>query len=681
MRTILLASLTLTLSLGAQGYVNVWTNYLDYAGDDYSCAVGMDGKYNVYVGGRINTGTWDMWTVVKYSSNGATLWMDTIPAQGSSGSNVWGIAVEQDGDAYVTGYTSVGDTIYWLTVKYDPQGNIVWGDTIKNELGRAITLDKDGNVYAAGNGGGYWITIKYDSTGNILWKDSLQMRGYPKGIVLDDSNNLYLTGVLGSYVASDMLTLKYNTERSIVWMDTIDVSDYDNAEDIAVDRWGNLYVTGYVYNSDIAYYDPYTIKYDAAGNVLWIREESSGLGYGVGVDTLGKVYVAGAVFVLSALETRWLFIQYDTSGNLIEMDTLDQGDGSEAWGIDVDQAGNYALTGYALAPGTTAAWCTDLYLKYRDVCIDTCLSPLVISPLYDYTPIVRVHNGSYEITEDFDVNATTDTSGVILYSSTYSIDGSSPGDTVDISLSPWSDIPHEITSARLRFTILHESGYDMVPDNDVMSITLYIRPVIDSAVAYDGTTPGSGIDDDDYVALYFSHPMNQIAMDASSIDSLLSLSGGHTWLDGSGLIGNITWSADGKVLYVFLTTTDSPPTISVGDTITPDDTLMDIYGFSCIDPVVITGSFGPAQGVLCKEGFILEVADINTGRISFIYTVPTDEPYRIILYGVDGRLAEEIKGEGKGTYHKEISHIPPGVYFLRLEQGEGVISRRVILLK
>lgn len=125
----------------------------------------------------------------------------------------------------------------------------------------------------------------------------------------------------------------------------------DEALDIAVDAAGNVYVTGNGFNT-AGNLDAITIKYDANGNQLWVRNYdrgASGNDYGkaIEVDAAGNVYVTGfstsATNMLDALT-----IKYDAAGTQQWASFYDGADHKmdEGRSIAVDANGNVFICGY-----------------------------------------------------------------------------------------------------------------------------------------------------------------------------------------------------------------------------------------------------------------------------------------------------------------------------------------------
>ena len=128
----------------------------------------------------------------KLSASGSNLWTNNYPLAPVDASAATSIAVDSANNCYVTGYSpgtnSLNDIV---TIKYGPNGNQVWlqrynGPGNGNDVGNAIAVDNNGNVYVAGYdtttaGGTEMVLIKYSpitvkkqANGTIL----LQAQGY-----------------------------------------------------------------------------------------------------------------------------------------------------------------------------------------------------------------------------------------------------------------------------------------------------------------------------------------------------------------------------------------------------------------------------------------------------------------------------------------------------------------------
>jgi hypothetical protein len=127
----------------------------------------------------------------------------------------------------------------------------------------------------------------------------------------------------------------------------------DEAFDIAVDGSGNVYVTGYSYDSETGF-DYATMKYLPNGDTAWMRRYN-GLGNctdrasAIAIDGTGNVYVTGVTDYEepSGTSADYATIKYSADGNLNWIRTYN-GPGKStdrASAIAVDGSGNVCVTG------------------------------------------------------------------------------------------------------------------------------------------------------------------------------------------------------------------------------------------------------------------------------------------------------------------------------------------------
>ena len=303
--------------------------------NDSGKAITLDTFGNVYVTGYSYGGgeTREDYVTIKYNSNGRQLWVQRYsgpsgpPYSGYDVANA--IAVDSLGCVYITGYSDGGATSYdYATIKYDTDGNRQWverynGSGDKYDYAHAIALDGSSSVYVTGyseNNGTKqdYATIKYDSSGNQLWvriyNGPANNNDRASSILVDSSDNVYVTGYSYEWGTSlDYTTIKYDFEGNEVWVATYDgpsypgnvVSDTSDTESsipkvygpdndcdyayaMAMDKSGNIYVTGSSYSYETRY-DFATIKYS---------QEDTPPGKGIEVPDLR----AGATLTFDAVD-------------------------------------------------------------------------------------------------------------------------------------------------------------------------------------------------------------------------------------------------------------------------------------------------------------------------------------------------------------------------------------------
>lgn len=345
----------------------VWAKNAGGTQHDYGHGLSVNPNGNIMVTGYFfsSTASFDTTTltntnfyedifIAKYNDNGNLIWAKS--AGGSNEDDALGIASDNYGNTYITGYfvspTIAFDSIILNNVfghdvfltKYDSLGNVVWAKSAGGnnwEEAYNVATDSSGNVYITGRFGStslaFGSTIlnntgsvdifvaKYDSNGNPQWAKSATGSFGDSGhnIACDATGNVYITGNYGSTTLNiggvtllndttdqspDVFISKYDSNGNVIWAKSINGKGRDEGTGITTDLTGNVYVTGFfrsdslkvgpydLINSNAGTDDIFIAKYDSTGNEQWAKS-FGGSGYDwpeeIKADPYGNLLVAG----------------------------------------------------------------------------------------------------------------------------------------------------------------------------------------------------------------------------------------------------------------------------------------------------------------------------------------------------------------------------------------------------
>ena len=271
----------------------------------------------------------------KYDCNGKMLWFK--PVSTSCSAVTRNIAVDSRGNVYITGFTwskpKGGDDqkdkdIYIARYK-GSNGEFEWSDILGTtawEEGFGIAVDNDCNVYITGYTGGELkpgahkgaediFIARYSSDGQKQWLEQLGTKAADLGlgIAVDNKGNVYITGCTQEHLkpkahkgGEDIFVARYSSDGQKQWLEQLGTKATDVGVGIAADSSGNVFVTGYTagdFNDDIkkntGYLSVVLARYSRDGEKQR-REEQLSLpgraeGKNITADSEGNIYISGHI--------------------------------------------------------------------------------------------------------------------------------------------------------------------------------------------------------------------------------------------------------------------------------------------------------------------------------------------------------------------------------------------------
>jgi serine/threonine protein kinase len=317
----------------------------------------------------------------------AELWIKTL---GEMGVNQ-GSFVQQtmDGGYIVTGSTNssgAGSYDLWLS-KWDATGDVSWVKTLGgtgDDEGEFVQQTMDGGYIVTGytdsfGAGGYdlWLS-KWDMTGNVSWVKTLGGTGDDEGYSVQQTTDggYIVTGYTTSFGVGgcDLWLSKWDATGNVSWVKTLGGGGDDLGYAVQQTTDDGYIVTGGTDSFSaqnplgIPLYDLWLSKWDATGNVSWVKILEATFdfyaeGYSVQQTTNDGYIVTGSIDSFGAGHFDLLLSKWDTAGSVSWVKTL--GGAGDDGGDSVQQTtdGGYIVTGSTASFGAGG---DDLWLSKWD---------------------------------------------------------------------------------------------------------------------------------------------------------------------------------------------------------------------------------------------------------------------------------------------------------------------------
>jgi peptidoglycan hydrolase-like protein with peptidoglycan-binding domain len=319
----------------------------------------------------------------------APVWDKTQPPFGSEIGSLFNLNMPSVTDnvgiisyeVYVNGalstHVSISDSKLLVTPKYDM--------TCADQLIYVIAFDEAGNssqspaftilqsdpcisVIASSSSSQSYFAVTFGGTNN----------NQGESIAVDSSGNIYITGYFyetvdfgGGNVTSagstDIFVLKLNSSGTFQWVSTFGGTSFDFGRGIAVDSSGNIYITGYFYETvdfgagnitSSGSADIFVLKLNSSGTFQWVNTyggTSIDVGEDITVDSSGNSYITGifegtvdfgAGNITSSGSADIFVLKLNSSGTFQWVNTYGGSAFDVGHDIAVDSSGNSYITGY-----------------------------------------------------------------------------------------------------------------------------------------------------------------------------------------------------------------------------------------------------------------------------------------------------------------------------------------------
>ena len=316
-------------------YVTPGTYQLGGALEDWTSGVAIDADGSVYLSGGTtgslstpNLGDYDA-LLIKYDASGTLAWIRqlgtplydyardvavdpsgnvTIVGHGSGDIDADGVV--EGSDIFVARYSPAGDLL-WVTQTEAPGNDESWDLGVDAAANVVVAGQTDGTFTGTVNAGGLdYAVLRYTAAGTLDWvrQDGTSADDDGHSVAVSADGTAFLVGYTGSALETgnanagglDLFVARYEVDGTRSWIHQRGTATDDAAQDITIDRAGDLWIAGYSQgsldgNPSGGGRDAFAMSYTAAGSWLLTRmfggtgNENS---WGIAVAPDGPVYLS-----------------------------------------------------------------------------------------------------------------------------------------------------------------------------------------------------------------------------------------------------------------------------------------------------------------------------------------------------------------------------------------------------
>lgn len=282
-------------------------------------------------------------SVLEYDSSGTLIWS----SQPSGIGNALDLATDDNGNSYITGFMRAISSTFFnqgVIASFDASGGPLWtetytGDYGNNDAPNSMVVDNNGNILISAesvnkNNSYDYLTLKYDDNGNNIWAkryESSADTSYRSPLIAsDNAGNVFVTGYKqfrsNNQLYSDFLTVKYDANGNLQWSKLYHDNDQNLPVSIQTDNNGDVIILGYWQSNGNFIHHIILVKYSSSGQLLWDNDVNQDIYRPVGlqVDSNGNSYVASQSAIThpdSSTNLDYNLLKFSPAGSLIWSET------------------------------------------------------------------------------------------------------------------------------------------------------------------------------------------------------------------------------------------------------------------------------------------------------------------------------------------------------------------------
>jgi hypothetical protein len=267
-------------------------------------------------------------------------WLRSYDGGGGDDDAALGVCEAQDlSGYYVVGFYQWGDI--WL-LKLNEDGDTLWtkhyGEFETFDAGTDIRPTMDGNYVIFGStasyggpGGRDFILMKVDPDGNVLWQRLYGTDDDEDGYSVRETRDggFILVGDT-DLNTNDYYVVRVDADGDVIWEGIYGDEGYQTAQDVCETKDGGYAVIGYTLTEGPDFQNPWLLKLDSLGNVMWSR----------------AYHIEGSSWWGAQ---GWAILETD-EGDLVMTGNMDTENGPYIFVLKVDSLGNPLWSWYLGVP-------------------------------------------------------------------------------------------------------------------------------------------------------------------------------------------------------------------------------------------------------------------------------------------------------------------------------------------